>query len=252
MGAVSREARLLYIQMWTLADDHGRIKCTERVMAALLYPFDDDAGALIGGWLDELIREQCVACYVIDGKRYYQILTWKTHQKIDKPTPSRIPEFREDARVTREPLAKPRERVAPDLDLDQDLDLGSRPRPTIKDHSRPASPDNSEQRPDPMQFFRTVYPQRSGSQRWKDAEKAATARIREGHTWQQIFDGAERYARFIEATGKTKTEFVQMASTFLGPNKGFLEAWRLPNTAADTRLESNLDVARAFVRNGGS
>ena len=60
MGRVSREARYCFIMLWTLADDSGRLRGNSRMLASLLYPYDDDAGALISGWLDELEREGCV------------------------------------------------------------------------------------------------------------------------------------------------------------------------------------------------
>ena len=48
--------------------------------------------------------------------------------------------------------------------------------------------------------------------------------------------GAERYASFCDATGKTGTEYVSQAATFLGPDKRFLEDWALPaSILADLR-----------------
>jgi hypothetical protein len=91
MGRVSREARLCFIQLWTLADDSGRLRGNSRMLASLLYPYDDDAPALIGGWLDELEKEGCVQRYQLDGDRYLAVCAWGKHQKIDKPTASKLP-----------------------------------------------------------------------------------------------------------------------------------------------------------------
>ncbi len=117
MGRVSRDARLLFIQLWTLCDDEGRTRAASRMLASLLYPYDDDAPELIDGWLAELEREKCVVRYRVDGQTYLQICNWLIHQKIDKPSKSRIPPLndgsviiREDSPNLREDSPNPRER----------------------------------------------------------------------------------------------------------------------------------------------
>lgn len=107
MGRVTREARLCFILLWTIADDSGRLRGNSRMLASLLYPYDIDAGKKIGGWLDELELEKCILRYRSDSKdNYIAILNWRSHQKIDKPSKSKIPEpdstafanIREDSR----------------------------------------------------------------------------------------------------------------------------------------------------------
>lgn len=96
--------------------------------------------------------------------------------------------------------------------------------------------------------FKSIYPSRAGSQPWRRAEKAANARLAEGHTWLEMHEGARRYAEFCRVTGKLNTEIVQQAATFLGPSKPFLETWTPPATKAETRLAGNLDAAAEFMR----
>ena len=91
MGRVSRDARLCFILLWTLADDEGRLRGNARMLASLLFPYDDDAGKKIGGWLAELSAEGCIIQYENARDSYLQIANWREHQKIDKPSPSRIP-----------------------------------------------------------------------------------------------------------------------------------------------------------------
>lgn len=99
MGKISREARLLFIQMWTLADDEGRLRGNSRMLASLLFPYDDDAPALIDGWIFELIEEHCIIVYEVGNATYVQICNWLIHQKIDKPSKSKIPEFGDSSRI---------------------------------------------------------------------------------------------------------------------------------------------------------
>jgi len=105
MGRVSRDARLCFVMLWTIADDSGRLRGNSRMLASLLFPYDDDAPGLVDGWLAELEAEGCVVRYLVDGTSYLEISKWLSHQKIDKPTPSKIPAPSEGSRI----LANPRE-----------------------------------------------------------------------------------------------------------------------------------------------
>jgi hypothetical protein len=86
MGRVSRDARLLFIQLWTIADDSGRTRGHSRVLASLLYPYDDDAKDLLPAWLDELDAVGAIRRYAVDGDTYLEICNWLKHQRIDKPS----------------------------------------------------------------------------------------------------------------------------------------------------------------------
>lgn len=111
MGRVSRDARLLFVLLWTIADDSGRTRAASRMLASLLFPYDDDAPKKIDGWLGELERENCIALYRVDGDDYLEVCNWGSHQKIDRASPSKFPP-RENAR---EDSTSPRE----DSSLDQ-------------------------------------------------------------------------------------------------------------------------------------
>lgn len=105
MGRVSRDARLCFILLWTIADDSGRLRGNSRMLASLLFPYDDDAKDLIDGWLSELEGAGCIVRYKIGADTYLEICNWLIHQKIDKPSKSKIPQFDESSRI----LATPRE-----------------------------------------------------------------------------------------------------------------------------------------------
>ena len=92
MGRCSRDARLLFILLWTLADDYGRARGHSRALASLLFPFDNDAPSLIDGWLEELEREHCIYLYEIENTTYLQIENWLKHQRIDHPSKPLFPD----------------------------------------------------------------------------------------------------------------------------------------------------------------
>lgn len=105
MGRVSRDARLLFILLWPICDDSGRTRGDSRFLARTLYPYDDGRdGAIetsasnVDVWLDELEAEKCIVRYEVDGSTYLQIVNWLKHQKIDKPSASKLPAFADPSR----------------------------------------------------------------------------------------------------------------------------------------------------------
>lgn len=115
VGNLSRDARLLFIQLWTICDDSGRTRAASRMLASLLYPYDDDAREKIPSWLEELDRAGCIRLYLVDGQHYLEIPKWLKHQKIDRPSASKFPAFDEGSRVFDEPSRK----IAQDQGEDQ-------------------------------------------------------------------------------------------------------------------------------------
>lgn len=124
MGRVCREARLLFIMLWTICDDHGRGRGNSRMLASLLFPYDEDAPTLVDGWMAELEEEGCVVRYIgPDGAAYFASVNWEKHQRIDKPGKSKCPppppgKIREASENVRESSRQSRERSC--------LDQGSR------------------------------------------------------------------------------------------------------------------------------
>jgi hypothetical protein len=102
------------------------------MLASLLFPYDDDAPALIDGWLGELERESCIVRYQAEGQSYIQIHNWLNHQKIDHASKSKIPAFDESSRI----VAKPREPSSEDQGLDQGKDQGPRKEPSAQKAAR--------------------------------------------------------------------------------------------------------------------
>lgn len=101
LGRVSREARLLFIGLFSCCDDLGRARASSRLLASRLYPYDDDALKKLPSWIEELEKERCIRLYKVNDECYLDIPKWLNHQKIDKPSVSKLPSFddvREDSR----------------------------------------------------------------------------------------------------------------------------------------------------------
>jgi hypothetical protein len=101
LGRVSREARLLFIGLFSCCDDVGRARASSRLLASRLFPYDEDAFKKLPSWISELEKQGCIRLYQVDGESYLDIPKWQNHQKIDKPSASKLPPFddvREDSR----------------------------------------------------------------------------------------------------------------------------------------------------------
>jgi hypothetical protein len=103
MGRVSRDARLLFIQLWLIADDTGRLRFDHQTLVEDLYPEDPDASTFLAAWLDELEREKCIERYQVNDLAFVRIVKWRKHQIVDRPSASTCPPAPREAREPREP-----------------------------------------------------------------------------------------------------------------------------------------------------
>ena len=86
--AVSRDARLLFIGLWNLADDSGLYRADPIIIKAQLFPADDlDAKPL----LRELEDQGLIRTYAANDEEYLCVFNFLKHQRIDKPSPPRYP-----------------------------------------------------------------------------------------------------------------------------------------------------------------
>jgi hypothetical protein len=184
MGNVSREARLCFIMLWTIADDSGRLRGASRMLASLLFPYDDDAPSLIDGWLTELSEQGCIVRYEVAGAQYIEIANWLEHQKIDRPSASKIPAIDEGSRI----VAKPREPSCEDL---RTKDQGP------KDASRE------------FEEFWKAYPKRADRRHAERAYRSALKRASHG----EILQGLKGYAFSPDP------KFIPLAATWLNGDR---------------------------------
>jgi hypothetical protein len=89
---LSRDARLLFILLWTVVDDGGRYHGDADVLVGQLYPSDADAQKLLPEWLGELEAEGCIARYEVKGALYLRVVNWEKHQKINRRSGCKFPD----------------------------------------------------------------------------------------------------------------------------------------------------------------
>ena len=95
-GRLSTLAKLVFIGLFSLADDEGRGRCNPIYLKSTLFPYEEGIrSADVDKTLSEISSNMSVVFYSCDGSSYYSLYNWNTWQKIDRPSESKIPEFDE-------------------------------------------------------------------------------------------------------------------------------------------------------------
>ena len=113
---LSTLGKLVFIGLFSLADDEGRGRSNPVYLKSTLFPYEEGIrSADIDKTLSEISSNMSVIFYSCDGSSYYSLYNWNTWQKIDRPSESKIPEY--DSQTMQELFdessAKTRRVVAP-------------------------------------------------------------------------------------------------------------------------------------------
>lgn len=210
VGRLSRDARLLFVQLWPFVDDHGRCRGSSRLLAGILYPYDDDAIALIDGWLAELEREVCIRRYAVDGQTYLDIPNWNKHQRVDNAGKSQIPEYSPQlAASRREPPQLAANGGGSPLYLVPST-IGPSTLCAVANATRTAIDQAFDE------FWKEAKGSRGKARNPKHpARLKFFALVKAGVDPAAIIAGLRRYLADMRAAGKFGTEFVAMAVTWL-------------------------------------
>lgn len=91
-GELSERGRLLFIGLFSMADDEGRGEASAKVLKGKIFPYDEGLRvADVSKTLKEIGSKMSVDFYARNGREYYAFKNWRTWQKVEKPTQSRIP-----------------------------------------------------------------------------------------------------------------------------------------------------------------
>jgi hypothetical protein len=91
------EVRYFWVLLWGYLDDKGRGLDIPKTIAGDCFPHDDKITArTVDGWLGTMAEktdhhDAPVCRYEVGGKRYLHATSWAEHQRINRPTTSRLP-----------------------------------------------------------------------------------------------------------------------------------------------------------------
>ena len=90
VGECSIPARLLFIATWNIADDRGNLERSTKQLKVQVFPYDTvDVEKL----LRELLKLRFLTEYEVEGKMFLHINGFHKHQKIDRPSAPRCPNY---------------------------------------------------------------------------------------------------------------------------------------------------------------
>jgi hypothetical protein len=76
-------SRLTYIALWNFADDFGRVKGNPKWLLHRIFPYDDHSATDLQSWLDELERLDRISPYEVNNEKYYIIINFSKHQRVN-------------------------------------------------------------------------------------------------------------------------------------------------------------------------
>lgn len=97
IGKISRDARLLYIGLWTFADDLGVVISDPVWLKSKLFPYDPVQLQQFDKWVDELLQHGFISLLSYKQDGFYYLPNFQRHQVINKPN-------MEDVNIAREVL----------------------------------------------------------------------------------------------------------------------------------------------------
>ena len=96
IAALSIEDRLLFIGLWSYVEDNGVGRDEPQLIQCDLYPLDTftEASVRTHGGLMRLSQQGLITRYEgPDGRKYLQVNSWGKHQKINRPSKPRFPQY---------------------------------------------------------------------------------------------------------------------------------------------------------------
>lgn len=190
------EDRLLFIGLWSYVDDNGVGRDKLADICADLFAHDlsvNPHGTLtrIEDGLKHLHAGDLITRYSVENRPYLYIRQWKTHQKINRPSPGRYPPptsgnaaITEPSVSDHAPLSEPSRPGAGEQRNRGTEEQG------IKDSSKPAALDTRNDYPAEFEDFWFHYPRKDQK---RDALKAWQAALKRASN-AELIEGAQRYA----------------------------------------------------------
>jgi hypothetical protein len=89
-----RDVRLTWVFLWCYLDDEGRGEDDMGLIKAELFPRDKDVSeSKLDGWLWVIAnsKEPPLCRYTVDGLDFLHAVNWGSHQRINRPGPSKCP-----------------------------------------------------------------------------------------------------------------------------------------------------------------
>lgn len=88
-ASLSSDAWRLWVSMWVMADDVGRLRAADKFLKAKVFWGRSDVDCHAA--LAELVAAGFVHLYKVDGQWFAEVRNFRKHQRIEKPQPPKYP-----------------------------------------------------------------------------------------------------------------------------------------------------------------
>lgn len=238
---LSPTAALVFQALWCMADDGG------------VAPADPERvyGEMFIGWakiglkettlaLTQLYGSGRVVLFRVGDDQYAEIPSFARHQQPKNPSKFRYPRPEQEVTGNTTP-ALPQPYPSPTYQLSVNQSSGDQ-----SSGNQVSGNQSSDTPPVPDLFAEAwaAYPPRPGHSK-AGAQRAWTARLKEGHDPQTLLAGIRAYARYTQGSDP---QFIKHAATFLGPDRHWEADWtpRPPPNKAQAQQDEN----RAAIEEG--
>jgi hypothetical protein len=221
VAGLSYRARLTWIGLWTYADDEGRGKDNARIIKGDLWPLEDSVTHIeVEADLVELAHHKRITRYVVNGEKLLYVNKWHEHQRIAKPSASKLPP----------PPPHPSNDAnsdTPTTPLPEECDTTTEPLPLGKEQGKEVEVERKTCPVGPDDFidWYLEYPRKEA----RAAAERAYTKARKTATTEQLLAGAIRYAQ----DPNREAQYTKLPATWL--NSGCWDDGPLPtrNTTQD-------------------
>jgi hypothetical protein len=227
LARVSREARLFFAGLWSVADDHGVTHANPSLLKSHIFPYDDDLKiSTVKQWIDKLVDMGMLIPYTADnGETYLFIRTFPDYQKIDHPSKTGYnPTPREGlaklSRITREAPRK----LVPQTETETETET----------ETKPLAQSNAFER------FWSIYPRKVG----KKKAKQAFAKINPQNGMLETMLEAIKVQATSDQWTKDGGQYIPHASTWLNGARWQDEGVSLESVAEAKRRQAEEEYAR--------
>lgn len=201
-------ARLLALALRNAADDNGIFRWKPKTIKAECLPADN---CDIDQLLAELVSNDQVKRYAVDGKEYGLIVDFTQWQRPKKPKYTHpVPDW---FSTSTEPVENKDDTGSENPP--QRKEVGGRREEVEESTPTPSAPKSSEA----FEKFKKAYPRRDGANPWQPAEKKFNALVKTGVDPEAMIAAAVALAREEGARGNLGTKFIPQAITWLNQQR---------------------------------
>lgn len=92
ISKLKRDVRMLFVGLWVFSDDYGTVRSNPVWIKSNVFPYDEELRTQdVRTWLDALVKARMLEPFEYNGEGFYNIRTFGSHQKVDKPSKPLIP-----------------------------------------------------------------------------------------------------------------------------------------------------------------